>query len=123
MPNIYTGQINTSLDADLNKISFCDTPWLFNNANQGELSMDALKDTWKQFPSTYFRLIAMGIDAYNLATRLESLELNSYPGATGILSLTTDQRIQRRLTCATFKGGKPEMGDEYQGTSLNHAVY
>jgi outer membrane PBP1 activator LpoA protein len=92
--------------------------------------MDALKDTWKQFPSAYFRLIAMGIDAYNLATRLGSLELSPYPGATGILSLTTDQRIQRRLTCATFKNGQPEIGDEYQrtmpiadkGTLINHAV-
>ncbi len=66
------GQVNASLDADLNKITFCDTPWLFNKAYQGELSMDALKETWKQFPSSYLRLIAMGIDAYNLSTRLDN---------------------------------------------------
>lgn len=131
MPNVYSGQVSTLLDADLNKITFCDIPWLFNQANQGDMGMDALKDIWKQFPSSYLRLIAMGIDAYNLATQIENLELSPYPGATGILSLTADQRIQRRLTCATFKGGQPEVGDEYQRTAptpekasfQNHAVY
>jgi outer membrane PBP1 activator LpoA protein len=111
MPNIYTGQINASLDADLNKITFCDTPWLFSKAYQGELSMDALKETWKQFPSAYLRLIAMGIDAYNLTTRLDNLNANPYPGATGNLSLTADQRIQRKLVCTKFTAGQPEMSD------------
>ena len=73
--------------------------------------MDALKETWKQFPSAYLRLIAMGIDAYNLATRLDNLETDPYPGATGNLSLTADQRIQRKLICAKFMDGQPEISD------------
>jgi outer membrane PBP1 activator LpoA protein len=128
MPSVYSGQVNASLDADLNKITFCDTPWLFNKAYQGELGMDALTETWKQFPSSYLRLIAMGIDAYNLAARLDSLEINSYSGATGNLSLTSDQRIRRELTCAKFVGGQPEISDfstENTGSMppVNHAVY
>ncbi len=132
MPTVYTGQVNASLDADLNKITFCDAPWLFNESYQGELSMDALKDTWKQFPSAYLRLIAMGIDAYNLTTRLDSLETNSYPGATGNLSLTTDQRIRRELICTKFTGGQPEIIDNYNNIApipdkeqkpIGHAVY
>ena len=115
MPTVYSGQINVALDADLNKITFCDTPWLFNNAYQGELSMEALKETWKQFPSTYLRLIAMGIDAYNVATHLDNLETTPYPGATGMLSLTTDQRIRRKLTCAKFKDGQPEISELSSG--------
>jgi len=118
MPAVYAGQINASLDADLNKITFCDIPWLFNKAYQGELGIDALQETWKQFPRAYLRLIAMGIDAYSLATRLDNLETDPYPGATGNLSLTTDQRIQRELTCAKFIDGQPEItgftnDDEY----------
>lgn len=109
MPTVYTGQANASLDTDLNKITFCDTPWLFNQAYPGELGMDALKETWKQFPSSYLRLIAMGIDAYNLATHLDSLNANPYPGATGNLSLTADQRIKRALVCAKFVDGRPEI--------------
>lgn len=135
MPTVYTGQINALLDADLNKITFCDTPWLFNKVYPGGLSMDALKETWKQFPSSYLRLIAMGIDAYNLTTHLDNLEANSYPGATGKLSLTTDQRIQRKLICAKFTDGEPEITDNYENAapapakeqkpekSINHAVY
>ncbi|MCK9395961.1 MAG: penicillin-binding protein activator [Methylobacter sp.] len=109
MPTVYTGQINASLDTDLNKITFCDTPWLFNKAYQGELGMDALTETWKQFPSAYLRLIAMGIDAYNLATRLDNLDAAPYPGATGNLSLTADRRIKRELICAKFVAGQPEI--------------
>lgn len=108
MPTVYSGQVNAALDADLNKIIFCDIPWLFNKTYQGELGMDALKETWTQFPSSYFRLIAMGIDSYNLITHLDNLEADSYSGATGNLSLTTDQRIKRKLTCAKFIDGQPE---------------
>jgi outer membrane PBP1 activator LpoA protein len=123
MPAVYTGQVNTSLDADLNKITFCDTPWLFNKAYQGELSMDTLQETWKQFPNSYLRLIAMGIDAYNLATRLNSLEIEPYPGATGNLSLTDDQRIKRKLICAKFIDGQPEVSDSATENPPNYAVY
>ncbi|MDO9423270.1 MAG: penicillin-binding protein activator [Methylobacter sp.] len=135
MPSVYTGQINASLDADLNKITFCDTPWLFNKAYQGELGIDALQETWKQFPRAYLRLIAMGIDAYSLATRLDNLETDPYPGATGNLSLTADQRIQRELTCAKFMDGQPEITgftNDYGNTAptadtgqkqFDHAVY
>ena len=135
MPTIYTGQINATLDADLNKITFCDIPWLFKNAYQGELGMDALQETWKQFPSSYLRLIAMGIDAYNLATSMETLESDSYPGATGNLSLTTDQRIRRELLCAKFIDGQPEITFSAEGYKhitpavdtrqerVDHAVY
>jgi outer membrane PBP1 activator LpoA protein len=94
--------------------------------------MDALQETWKQFPSAYLRLIAMGIDAYNLATRLDSLTVNTYAGATGNLSLTDDQRIRRELTCAKFMNGQPEIAGEYERAvppvdkeqqSIDHAVY
>jgi outer membrane PBP1 activator LpoA protein len=132
MPNVYTGQINPLLDTDLNKITFCDTPWLFNKVYQGALSMDALKDTWQQFPITYLRLIAMGIDAYNLSSRLDTLDTNPYPGATGYLSLTTNQRIHRKLTCAKFSNGQAELIDNYTSTDkvpgqaqkpIDHAIY
>ena len=132
MPNVYSGQSNASLDADLNKIIFCDTPWLFNKAYPGELGMDALKETWKQFPSSYLRLIAMGIDAYNLSTHLDNLETSPYSGATGNLSLTVDQRIRRKLTCTKFTDGQPEIsGASTENTGVipepktpaNHAVY
>ncbi|MFA6164288.1 MAG: penicillin-binding protein activator, partial [Methylobacter sp.] len=117
MPNVYAGQVNASLDTDLNKITFCDTPWLFNKTYQGDLGMTALKETWSQFPSSYLRLFAMGIDAYNLASRLNNLETNQYPGATGNLSLTPDNRIKRNLVCAKFINGQPEVTGFIQGST------
>jgi outer membrane PBP1 activator LpoA protein len=85
--------------------------------------MDTLQETWKQFPNSYLRLIAMGIDAYNLATRLNSLEIEPYPGATGNLSLTDDQRIKRKLICAKFIDGQPEVSDSATENPPNYAVY
>jgi outer membrane PBP1 activator LpoA protein len=110
LPAIYTGQPNPSLDQDLNKITFCDTPWLLGS-DQGKLSMSALHDTWRQFPSSYLRLIAMGIDAYNLITQLDKIDVIPYTGATGTLSLMLDGRIKRELVCARFTEGRPEIMD------------
>ena len=127
LPSIYSGQINAAQDADLNKITFCDTPWLFDSAYPGELGMAALAETWSQFPTSYLRLIAMGIDAYKLATRLDTLDANSYPGATGTLSLSSDQRIRRKLVCAKFSDGQPEpigiKQNPIQQQPADHAVY
>ncbi|MGZ8241616.1 MAG: penicillin-binding protein activator [Methylobacter sp.] len=120
LSNIYTGQPNPSLDSDLNKVTFCDMPWLFNETYQGNLSLDALRDIWQHFPNSYLRLIAMGIDAYNLATHLSDLDINSYPGATGSLSLTEDNRIKRKLICATFTAGLPEVTSVTHNPEENH---
>ncbi|MFU8790262.1 MAG: penicillin-binding protein activator [Methylobacter sp.] len=126
LPSIYSGQIDAVQDARLDKITFCDTPWLFDPAYPGELGMAALAETWSQFPSSYLRLIAMGIDAYKLATRLDTLDATPYPGATGTLSLSTDQRIRRKLLCARFVNGQPQpigIKPALQAQPTDHAVY
>ena len=72
-PSIYSGRPNPSQDLDLNGIRFCDIPWLYNDVYQGELSLESLQDSWRQFPSIYLRLIALGIDA-----NLRSVQGNLY---------------------------------------------
>lgn len=122
LPAIYTGQPNPSLDQDLNKITFCDTPWLLDS-DQGKLSMSALQDIWRQFPNSYLRLIAMGIDAYNLIAQLDKIDVIPYTGATGTLSLMFDGRIKRELVCARFTEGRPEIIDiskNSPNTSFTH---
>jgi hypothetical protein len=109
MPNVYTGLANPGLDADLNKITFCDTPWVFDNVYPGELSMNSTRETWQTYPNSYLRLIAMGIDAYQLASRLNTRDIDGLPGATGKLTLTPDNRIKRQLTCAKFNNGQPSV--------------
>jgi uncharacterized protein len=109
MPTIYSGLPDSIGDTPLNGITFCDTPWLFNGAYTGELSMMSLKDILNQFPSSYIRLVAMGIDAYHLAGKLTTLNTTPYSGATGNLSLASDNRIKRQLVCAKFAMGQPEL--------------
>jgi uncharacterized protein len=109
LPTIYSGLPDSVGDNPLNGVTFCDTPWLFNGAYSGELSMMSLRDILNQFPSSYIRLVAMGIDAYHLSGKLASLSTTPYPGATGNLSLTSDNRIKRTLVCAKFARGQPEL--------------
>jgi outer membrane PBP1 activator LpoA protein len=71
--------------------------------------MMALRDILNQFPSSYIRLVAMGIDAYHLAGKLPTLSATSYSGATGNLSLASGNRIKRNLVCAKFAMGQPEL--------------
>ncbi|WP_349432330.1 penicillin-binding protein activator [Methylomarinum sp. Ch1-1] len=104
-PHLYSGVPNPSQDIDLNNITFCDIPWLFSEVYQGELNQEALRSNWQQFPNIYLRLIALGIDAYNLVAHLDKLDTAKYQGATGNLLLNKENRITRQLICAKFKDG------------------
>jgi len=107
--HVYSGRPHPSMDIDLDGISFCDIPWLFDAAYQGALSFNALQKIWRQFPNIYYRLIALGIDAFNIVPHLDKLDSIQYAGATGNLLLTQENRIRRNLVCAKFSGGIPVM--------------
>ena len=107
MPTIYSGRPNPQQDAELGSFSFCDTPWLFADYYGGPLSQSALQHSWRGLSESLVRLIALGIDAYNLLGHLDQLALTPYAGATGRLSLNAENRIVRKLVCARFTGGVP----------------
>jgi len=109
--NIYSGQANPALDIDLNNITFCDIPWLFSDAYSGELSQESLRSTWQHLPSRYLKLIALGIDSFNVIPHLGHLDSKPYPGATGTLSINNENRITRQLVCAKFTDGIPKLQD------------
>jgi uncharacterized protein len=115
--SIFSGQSNPSLDSDLDTITFCDTPWVLDNSYMTTLSRDSLKQTLADYPDSYLRLVAMGIDTYHLITRIKTLDASPYAGATGKLSLANDNRIQRELTCAKFIDGQPR-----QMTPINASI-
>jgi outer membrane PBP1 activator LpoA protein len=110
-PNIYSGLPNPSLDIDLNNITFCDIPWLFPSVYTGELSQESLRNQWQFLPRKYLRLLALGIDSFNIITHLEQINLTPYPGATGKLSINMENRITRQLVCAKFIKGIPVIQD------------
>jgi outer membrane PBP1 activator LpoA protein len=107
MPTIYSGHPNPTKDAELGLFSFCDVPWLFDGYYSGPLSQAALQNSWQNLPDSVTRLVALGIDAYNLLGKLDQLSSTPYAGATGQLSLNGENRITRKLVCAQFKGGVP----------------
>ncbi|MGO2056188.1 MAG: penicillin-binding protein activator, partial [Halomonadaceae bacterium] len=58
--------------------------------------------------ASMFRLMAMGVDAYELAIRFSNLaELDGLNGSTGTLYLSDDGRIYRELPWAKFQNGTP----------------
>ncbi len=107
MPAIYSGHPNPAQDAELGLFSFCDMPWLFNDYFNGPLSQSALQNSWQDLPESVARLVALGVDAYNVLGHLPQLAAEPYAGATGKLSINSENRITRKLVCARFKGGMP----------------
>jgi hypothetical protein len=71
------------------------------------LSQSALQNSWQGLSDAVLRLIALGIDAYNLVGHLDQLATTPYTGATGHVGLNRENRITRKLVCAQFKGGVP----------------
>jgi outer membrane PBP1 activator LpoA protein len=107
MPNIYSGRQNPTEDAELGQFNFCDIPWLFPGSYDGPLSQSALQSVIQELPENNVRLLALGIDAYNLLGQLGQLASAPFAGATGRLGLNGENRITRKLVCAQFKGGVP----------------
>lgn len=107
MPNIYSGRPNPAKDTDLGKITFCDVPWLFGEVYGGPLSQQALQSAWQGLSDSQIKLVALGVDAFNLLGQLGQLSTASYAGATGRLALNGENRITRKLACAEFKAGVP----------------
>lgn len=107
MPTIYAGHPRPAEDAELGLFSFCDMPWLFSDYYSGPLSQSALQKSWQGLPEAVSRLVALGVDAYNILGQLQQLSTNSVNGATGKLSINSENRITRKLVCAQYKGGIP----------------
>ncbi len=107
MPNVYSGHQAPGEDTELGGINFCDMPWLFPASYDGPLSQATLQASWQSLPDSVTRLVALGVDAYNVLGQLNQLATTPYAGATGRLSLNGENRITRKLVCAQFRGGVP----------------
>ena len=100
---IFNGQPTAPQNADLSKVTFCDSPWLLNS-DTGVLSRQAMHTVAEQTPEVYLRLLPMGIDAYRLSQELNLLKgglQSQFPGATGVLTLRGN-KVNRQLHCAQF---------------------
>jgi hypothetical protein len=111
--HLYSGVVERDADRDMDDIVFTDMPWTLEaQSPQKELhKMPELKAHRGQLQ----RLVAMGIDAYQLVSlvpMLESYPNERYRGETGSLHVDADRRIQRQLLWARFERGQPRLLQE-----------
>lgn len=110
--HLHEGRLQTRLDQDLNDVMFMDIPWQIPDAAVGGEEALPFASTYRtlrdESDASMFRLMAMGVDAYELAIRLSDLgELDGLRGSTGTLFLQSDGRIYRELPWAKFQNGTP----------------
>ena len=108
--HIYTGQPDSSLDADLNNITFCDMPWMIDSNATQEYLQVTMKQYWPENASRYGRFHALGIDAWHIIPYVDQLETNlmgAYQGVTGNLTLDSNRVVHRSLSWARFQQGIP----------------
>ena len=110
--HLHEGRLQTRRDQDLNDVMFVDIPWQIPDAAVGGEEILPFYPTYQRLSeeadASMFRLMAMGVDAYEIATHLSDIaSLNGMRGSTGTLYLTGDGRIYRELPWAKFQNGTP----------------
>ncbi len=106
LARVYAGHPEQQKDLDLEGVSFCTIPWLFDQAYQGDFAKPAMHDAWATLPERFLSLVAFGVDAYAMLPYLNDLSSTPYYGATGDLLLNEYNRIERHLICAKFHNGR-----------------
>jgi outer membrane PBP1 activator LpoA protein len=102
--NIYSGQSAPDKDQDLNNIRFVEMPWRLYNGAEKQKAAEAFKSSITNYAS----LVALGIDAYRLYSRVPQMSVFSdvrIQGVTGALTMDETGRVVRRLDWAVVKNG------------------
>jgi uncharacterized protein len=106
--HIYSGSRATEADQDLDGVMFPDMPWILTPERVSMRQVIA-----RHFAETLreqSRLLAFGVDAYELVSRLADLQMDpvkGYDGVTGTLHVDGAGRIQRNLVWGRFSAGAP----------------
>ncbi|MGP4845707.1 penicillin-binding protein activator [Marinobacter sp. 1Y8] len=104
---IYTGTPDSGRDGDLENIHFTDLPWMLS---PDEPLRERASAALPEVSQRYGRLFAMGVDAYQLSSKLQLLsrvEGSDINGLTGTLSMTSSGVVSRQQQWAMFKNGVP----------------
>ena len=108
----WQGYINHDKDRDIEGILFPDIPWLLADEGEETLSLSNFKQLTRQQRSNSFRLVAMGIDSYQLPghlARLQNSELEALDGKTGQLYMDQLNNLHRQLIWAQMKNSRPQV--------------
>ena len=105
--HVNSGELNVSLDRDLNGVQFCDATWLFSPV-PGRPDRNAMARDLASANGVGGRLFAFGMDAYALLPYMDWLLVHPetyLDGASGQLAADSFGRIHRVLTWARFEDG------------------
>jgi outer membrane PBP1 activator LpoA protein len=113
--HLYTGEVDRDADRDMDDITFCDMPWTLDAPSpQQELRRSNAREL-QSHRGQLQRLVALGVDAYQLVPLLPMLQshpFEQYRGETGKLSVTANHRVERQLLWAQFTRGIPRLQEE-----------
>jgi outer membrane PBP1 activator LpoA protein len=113
--HLYDGKKNRDQDRDMDTILFCDMPWTLNAPSSQQALKQQNEAAFKPHRGQLQRLLAMGIDAYQLVPLLPMLEghpYERYRGESGTLRVAEGRRIDRRLQWARFERGIAKLQKE-----------
>ena len=109
---VYTGVAKPQLDQDINDVYFCDMPWVVEGPDSFSPELLAVYQQimettlWANSFANYSKFYALGIDAYNLAVKLDNLSAAiGFVGASGVLYLDNFHHIYRKLQWAQIQNG------------------
>ncbi len=104
---VFSGDSDADRDGDLTGVKYNDIPWTLTDVPNNSPLYRVISQSHQD---SIQKLIALGIDAYQLHTQLDNMRLDptlSIEGKTGALSLAEGNRIRRRLEWAEFQEGIP----------------
>ncbi|MCK4865476.1 MAG: penicillin-binding protein activator [Gammaproteobacteria bacterium] len=110
--HIYTGNLNTERDRDMDGIRFGDMPWVLTESTLHRGLRNEIEKLISKEGNKHQRLYAMGVDAFNIIAALNTLKAypyERYQGETGSLSMDEKQRIKRQLSWVYFRSGRPRL--------------
>lgn len=108
--HVFTGNLNPARDRDMDGLIFGDMPWVLTNSRHPRSLRSKIEPQISRAGHSLQRLYALGIDAYDIISALNTLKKYPYErfdGETGSLSLDLKQQIHRQLTWVKFVKGRP----------------
>ncbi|MEJ2214266.1 MAG: penicillin-binding protein activator, partial [Gammaproteobacteria bacterium] len=108
----WPGYVNINRDRDIEGILFPDIPWLLADEGSESLSLSAYNNIMGITQSGAYRLVAMGIDSYQLLAHLARLQNSpdeALDGKTGQLYMDRLNNIHRQLVWAEMKNSIPRV--------------
>ena len=122
---IFSGAVNPINDRDLNGIRFADAAWLIDDSRSIQYLREKFPTSWSK-ASNLDRLFAMGIDVYNLISRLNIMQESPdrrFHGVTSILRMDEQQRIVQDSVWGEFRNGVPAVLSDLSTTTVGRLPF